>query len=86
MNENRLPDYIEHIRRAATEACGFVEGLNRQDFLADLRTQKAVVMSLVIIGEAAEQVMDRHAEFAERYPDVPWRSMRGMRSRIAQDI
>ena len=27
--------------------------------------------------------MDQHAEFASLYPEVPWRSMRGMRNRIA---
>ena len=83
MTENRLPDYVDHIRRAAMEACGFVKGLNKEDFPADLRTQKAVVMSLVIIGEAATQVMDRHAGFAARHSGVPWRSIRGMRNRIA---
>jgi uncharacterized protein with HEPN domain len=36
------------------------------EFLADKRTQRAVVMSLVIIGEAATEVMDRHPAFAER--------------------
>lgn len=40
-------------------------------------------MSLVVIGEAATKVMDRYPGFADRYPDVPWRSMRGMRNRIA---
>ena len=83
MNENRLHDYIDHIHRAATKALGFVKGLSKEDFLADLRTQKAVVMNLVIIGEAAAQVMDRHAEFTGRHSGVPWRSMRGMRNRIA---
>jgi uncharacterized protein with HEPN domain len=57
--------------------------LSKEDFLADRRTQSAVVMSLVIIGEAATKVMDRHPEFAERQPMIPWRSMRGMRNRIA---
>ena len=38
MNENRLPDYLEHIRQAATDACGFVEGLGKDDFLEDKRT------------------------------------------------
>ena len=69
--------------QAATEACGFVEGLGKVEFLADKLTQQAVVMSLIIIGEAATKVMDRHGAFVARHPDIPWRSMRGMRNRIA---
>ncbi len=83
MSENRLPDYLDHIRRAAADACKFVEGMSREAFIADRRTQSAVVMSLVIIGEAATKVMDRDPGFAEQHPEVPWRSMRGMRNRIA---
>ncbi len=40
-------------------------------------------MSLVIIGEAATKVMEGYAAFAEAHPEIPWRSMRGMRNRIA---
>ena len=40
-------------------------------------------MSLIIIGEAATKIMDRFPDFANQHPDVPWRSMRGMRNRIA---
>ena len=83
MNENRLPDYLEHMQQAATDACSFIEGLNKKDFLEDKRTQQAVVMSLIILGEAATKVMDSYAEFSQAHPEVPWRSMRGMRNRIA---
>ena len=83
MNENRLTDYLDHMRQAATDACSFVEGLSKEDFLADRRTQQAVIMSLIVIGEAATKVMDGYAEFANRHRQVPWRSMRGMRNRIA---
>ncbi len=83
MNEPRLSDYLDHIRQAAMDACGFAEGLSKDDFLTDKRTQQAVVMSLVIVGEAATQVMDRHPEFIQAHSQVPWRSMRGMRNRIA---
>lgn len=83
MSENRLPDYLDHIRQSAEDACSFVDGLSKDDFLADRRTQSAVVMCLVVIGEAATKVMDRYPGFADRHPDVPWRSMRGMRNRIA---
>ena len=40
-------------------------------------------MSLIIIGEAATKVMDSYATFTQAHPEVPWRSMRGMRNRIA---
>ncbi|RJG19028.1 HepT-like ribonuclease domain-containing protein [Massilia cavernae] len=83
MSENRLPDYLDHMRQAATDACGFMEGLVKDDFLKDKRTQQAVIMSLIIIGEAATKVMDVYAEFTQAHPEVPWRSMRGMRNRIA---
>jgi uncharacterized protein with HEPN domain len=73
MNAARLADYLDHIRQAASEDA----------FFADRRTQQAVIMSLIIIGEAATKLMDGHADFAQAHPEVPWRSMRGMRNRIA---
>ena len=57
--------------------------LAKDDFLADKRTQQAVIMSLIIIGEAATKVMDSYAKFTLAHAQVPWRSMRGMRNRIA---
>lgn len=83
MSEHRLPDYLEHIQQAATEACSFVEGLAKEDFLEDKRTQQAVVMSLIIIGEAVTKVMDGYAEFTQTHGQVPWHNMRGMRNRMA---
>ena len=38
MNENRLPDYLEHIQQAAIDALSFVDGLAKEDFLAHKRT------------------------------------------------
>jgi uncharacterized protein with HEPN domain len=83
MNEMKVADYIRHIQKAANDATSFIEGMSKDDFLDDQRTQNAVVMSLIIIGEAATKVMDRHADFAAMHTNVPWRSMRGMRNRIA---
>jgi uncharacterized protein with HEPN domain len=61
MSEHRLPDYLDHMQQAATDACGFVEGLTKEDFLEDKRTQQAVIMSLIIIGEAVTKVMEAMA-------------------------
>ncbi|WP_084627947.1 HepT-like ribonuclease domain-containing protein, partial [Elstera litoralis] len=49
----------------------------------DKRTQQAVVMSIIIVGEAATKIMDQYPDFATAHPHIPWRSMRGMRNRIA---
>ena len=82
MTVNKLPDYLAHIQQAAHEACGFIAGLSKAEFFNDRRTQNAVVMSLIVIGEASAKVMDLYADFALAHPNVPWRKMRGMRNRI----
>jgi len=83
MNENRLPDYLEHIQQAGTDAISFIDGVSKEDFIADKRTQQAVIMSLIIIGEAATKVMDGYPMFTQEHSEVPWRSMRNMRNRMA---
>jgi uncharacterized protein with HEPN domain len=83
MSLGYLATCLDHIQRAATDASDFIEGMSKDDFLTDRRTQNAVVMCLIVIGEAATKLMDRHPDFAVSHPDVPWRSMRGMRNRIA---
>jgi uncharacterized protein with HEPN domain len=83
MKVNRLSDYLERMQLAATDACSFVDGLTKDEFIADKRTQQAVIMSIIILGEAATKAMDSYANFAQAHPEVPWRTMRGMRNRIA---
>ncbi len=60
-----------------------MEGLTKEDFFADKRSQQAVIMSFIIIGEAATKAMDGYAKFTQANPEVPWRSMRNMRNRMA---
>ncbi|MDD2800840.1 MAG: DUF86 domain-containing protein [Methylococcales bacterium] len=83
MTENRLPDYLDHMLEAAQLACSYIEGLDKNEFIADKRTQQAVILNLVIIGEAATKLLKDYDQFLDQYPDVPWRSMKGMRNRIA---
>jgi uncharacterized protein with HEPN domain len=83
MSRLGLHDHIAQMTTAAHDALTFVDGLGLEDFLSDKRTQQAVTMSLIIIGEAATKVLSAHPEFAAAHPQVPWRSMRGMRNKIA---
>lgn len=83
MKESRLTDYLDHMQQAAADACAFTQGVSKADFIQDKRTQQAVIMSLIIIGEASTKVMDAYAEFALAHTQIRWRSMRGMRNRMA---
>jgi hypothetical protein len=40
MNESRLPDYLDHMRQAAKDACGLVADMGKSDFLEDKRTSR----------------------------------------------
>jgi len=83
MTENRLLDYLDHMQQASTDACGYVENMGKDNFLADKRTQQAVVLNLIVLGEASTKVMDGYPGFTQAHPEIAWRSLRGMRNRIA---
>jgi uncharacterized protein with HEPN domain len=79
MSLSRLGDYLDQMLMAAKDARRFVDGTSKEDFLADKRTQQAVVMSLVIIGEAAARIMDNHSEFVAGSPGISWRDAQSRR-------
>jgi uncharacterized protein with HEPN domain len=83
MSESRLTDFLDYMRQAAAEACCFVEGMSKDDFLEDKRTQQAVIMSPRHHRRSRHQGHGRHPAFADAHKKIPWRSMRGMRKRIA---
>lgn len=78
----RHADYVEHILDAARQACGYVAGMPKEAFMQDSRTQDAVILKLLVIGEAAAQILGEHRSFAEQRPDIPWNQMKGMRNRM----
>jgi uncharacterized protein with HEPN domain len=83
MNGSRVADYLDHMLEAALQACAYVEGLTQADFEDDKRTQQAVILNLILIGEEATKLLKDDEAFANLHPEIPWRSMKGMRNRIA---
>lgn len=73
-------DYIEDILDAMEKARVLVEDVDYKSFEEDFRINFAVVRALEIIGEATKRLP---IDVRERYPDIPWRGMAGMRDRIA---
>lgn len=82
MDKNPLAP-IGHMLDCAKLALSYVDGLSKADFLQDKRTQQAVIMNLLVIGEMAARLGRDHPEFSVQYPAAPWRKMTAMRNRIA---
>ena len=76
MTSSRVTDYVDRMLEAATQACAYVEGMSKEEFLADKRTQQAVVLNLILIGEEATKLLKDNEAFADLHSQVPWRSMK----------
>lgn len=72
-------DYLRDIAHYAARAEQFVAGLEFEQFLADEEKSLAVLHALQIIGEAASRLPD---SLKQRYPEVPWADIVGMRNLI----
>lgn len=78
-----LSNFILHIQEACSDVLHYMEGLDKEAFMSDRRTQQAVIMNLVILGEAATKIMEHYPAFVEENPHIAWKNMKGMRNRVA---
>ncbi|MBD3229232.1 MAG: DUF86 domain-containing protein [Candidatus Lokiarchaeota archaeon] len=71
--------YIKHILECIELIEKYIEGKNKADFIKTLLIQDAVVHRIEIIGEAIKNLS---SEFIEKYPNIPWKEIKGMRDII----
>lgn len=83
MKDARSQSHLDHMIQATKQALDYVDNMDRSTFMTDTRTQQAVIMNLLIIGEAASRILQHAPNLIEITPKIPWSSMRGMRNRIA---
>ncbi len=73
--------YLGHILDAIDKVNVYTtEG--RDAFMADGKTQDAVVRNLEIVGEATERLSD---EIRARHPDIPWKKAAALRDVLSHD-
>ena len=58
---------------------GYLKGKTYEEFEENQMLQDAVIRELEIVGEATKSLSQ---EFREKYPDIPWRQMAGMRDKL----
>ena len=67
------------IANAARLIQTFIQGMTREAFLGDLKTQSAVLHQVTVLGEAVKRLSQA---FRERHPILPWSLMAGMRDHL----
>ena len=75
-------DYILDILTSIQEIEEFVEGMNFEDFVEDRKTVNAVIRSLEVMGEAVKKIP---LEIREKYQEIPWKYIAGMRDKLIHE-
>jgi uncharacterized protein with HEPN domain len=71
--KHRIKDILQAIHKAGR----YVEGMDLEGFRQDPKTVDAVLLNLIVLGEAATRVP---ARVRQENPRVPWRLMADMRN------
>ncbi len=71
---------VEAVRRVASRnGVRAYTSAGRDAFLADGKTQDAVIRNIEVLGEATKNLSP---EIRDANPDIPWKRIAGMRDRV----
>jgi uncharacterized protein with HEPN domain len=73
---------VRDILAAVDAVAAYTDGMTYEEFVADGRTRDAVVRNLMTMGESVRWIPD---VVLSRHPDVPWRTLRGMRNVVVHE-
>ncbi|MEX0272579.1 DUF86 domain-containing protein [Leptolyngbyaceae cyanobacterium UHCC 1019] len=79
MTPRSAADFLQDMVNYADDATNFVAGMDFATFEQDKRTSYAVVRAVEVIGEAAKNIPQT---LKDQYPNIPWRSIAGMRDKV----
>lgn len=83
MKKNRdFTVYFNDMLDSASKAVEFTEGISFNSFMKDEKTQFAVIRAIEIVGEASKKIP---RSLKNKYPDIPWCEIGGMRNKLIHD-
>jgi uncharacterized protein with HEPN domain len=77
--KREIGDYIQDIIKSIEKVFKFINSMTFEDFVNDDKTVYAVIRALEIVGEASKIIP---IEFREKYPEIPWKDLAGMRDKL----
>lgn len=77
--KRRDRDYLGDMLEAMERIVGYMAGLTYEEFMADKRTQDAVIRNIEVMGEAAKRVS---ADLKRKHGGIAWKEMGGMRDKV----
>jgi uncharacterized protein with HEPN domain len=78
--DDRAPGFLWEMRDFALEVVQTTARSSVEEYVSDHVVRRSVERSLELIAEAAKQVS---ADFREAHPEIPWRSIIGLRNVLA---
>jgi uncharacterized protein with HEPN domain len=74
--------YLQDIWESTLAIEEYTQNLTEDEFYSNRQVQDAIVRRLEIIGEAVKNIDD---DFRNKYPQIPWKKIAGMRDIIAHE-
>ncbi len=68
--------YIKDILESIEKIEEYTKDIDFKEFSKDVKTQDSVIRRLEIIGEAVKNIPDN---VRNKYPDIPWKNIAGLR-------
>ena len=75
-------DYVRDILEEIHLVIQFAQGMTFDDFLSDIKTQRAIEKCLGNMGEASKKIPD---SIRKKYPEIPFKQMSQMREIVVHD-
>jgi hypothetical protein len=82
MSKRGVKLYLDDIEDAIKKIEEYTSGLVADQFYEDYKTIDAVIKNLTVIGEASKNIPP---EIKEKYSEVPWEEIAGMRNKVVHE-
>ena len=82
-NTLRIADYLQHILDAIENINTYTADMDVTAFKADSKTFDAVIRNFEVIGEACNNLVKDHPQFAAAHASVPWGVAYEMRNALS---